>query len=245
MNRGYYYAANGMIMNQRKLDAVGNNLTNMSTVGFKRDTILTKTFDEQMILVKHREETSGTFAHAYVDTSYTDLEQGSLEYTESPFDVAIHGDVYFNIAGYNGEQMLTRNGQWELDGEGYLTLSTSGRVLGENGEIYLGNKDFVIDSDGYIYQDGEVVDRLLLSYIDPEGDVVKFGANMFTSVDAGAVPEGLKFDIIQGAVERSNIDLNYEMTMMMNANRLYEASSAILKLCDGMNQKSNSICKLS
>ena len=160
MNRGYYYAANGMIMNQRKLDAVGNNLTNMSTVGFKRDTILTKTFDEQMILVKHREETSGTFAHAYVDTSYTDLEQGSLEYTESPFDVAIHGDVYFNIAGYNGEQMLTRNGQWELDGEGYLTLSTSGRVLGENGEIYLGNKDFVIDSDGYIYQDGEVVDRL-------------------------------------------------------------------------------------
>ena len=245
MNRGYYYAANGMIMNQRKLDAVGNNLTNMSTVGFKRDTILTKTFDEQMILVKHREETSGTFAHAYVDTSYTDLEQGSLEYTESPFDVAIHGDVYFNIAGYNGEQMLTRNGQWELDGEGYLTLSTSGRVLGENGEIYLGKKDFVIDSDGYIYQDGEVVDRLLLSYIDPEGDVVKFGANMFTSVDAGAVPEGLKFDIIQGAVERSNIDLNYEMTMMMNANRLYEASSAILKLCDGMNQKSNSICKLS
>ena len=79
MNRGYYYAANGMIMNQRKLDAVGNNLTNMSTVGFKRATILTKTFDEQMILVKHREETSGTFAHAYVDTSYTDLEQGSLE----------------------------------------------------------------------------------------------------------------------------------------------------------------------
>ena len=245
MNRGYYYAANGMIMNQRKLDAVGNNLTNMSTVGFKRDTILTKTFDEQMILVKHREETSGTFAHAYVDTSYTDLEQGSLEYTESPFDVAIHGDVYFNIAGYNGEQMLTRNGQWELDGEGYLTLSTSGRVLGENGEIYLGNKDFVIDSDGYIYQDGEVVDRLLLSYIDPEGNVNKFGANMFTSVDAGAVPEGVKFDIIQGAVERSNIDLNYEMTMMMNANRIYEASSAILKLCDSMNQKSNSICKLS
>ncbi len=245
MNRGYYYAANGMIMNQRKLDAIGNNLTNMSTAGYKRDTILTKTFDEQMILVKHREETSGTFAHTYVDTSYTDLGQGSLEYTESPFDVAINGDVYFNIAGYNGEQMLTRNGQWELDGEGYLTLSTSGRVLGENGEIYLGNKDFVIDADGYIYQDGQVVDRLLLSYLDPTGNVNKFGANMFTSVDAGAVPDGVQFDIIQGAVERSNIDLNYEMTMMMNSNRIYEASSAILKLCDSMNQKANSICKLS
>ena len=40
--------------------------------------------------------------------------------------------------GYNGETMLTRNGAWELDGEGYLCLSNSGRILGENGEIAVG-----------------------------------------------------------------------------------------------------------
>ena len=197
-----------------------------------------------MVLVKHREELSGTFGQTYVDTSYTNLEQGSFEFTDSPFDVGINGNVYFNIASYTGQQMLTRNGQWELDSEGYLCLSNSGRILGENGEIYLGDKDFVISTDGTITQDGEVVDRLLLSYINPEGNIDKFGANMFTSVDAGAVPEGEKFDIIQGAYERSNIDLNYEMTMMMNANRLYEASSSILKLIDGLNQKASRICKL-
>ena len=235
MNRGYYYACNGMIMNQRKLDCIGNNLTNMSTAGYKRDTIITNRFQEQMILVKHREETSGTFAQTYVDTSYTDLGQGTFEFTESPFDVAINGDVYFNIASYNGDTMLTRNGQWELDEQGYLCLSSSGRILGENGEIYLGNKDFVIDAD---------VDKLRLSYIDPEGNVDKFGANMFTSVQAGDVPEGTRFEIIQGAYERSNIDVNYEMTMMMNANRIYEASSSLAKLLDSMNQKSSSICKI-
>lgn len=245
MNRGYYIAANGMIMNQRKLDAIGNNLTNMSTSGYKADTILTQRFDEAMILVKHREELSGSFAATYVDTSYTNLEQGTFEFTDSPFDVGINGNVYFNVAAYNGETMLTRNGQWELDGEGYLCLSNSGRILGENGEIFVGNKDFRIDVDGTIYQDGEVIDRLRLSYIDPEGNIDKFGANLFTSVEAMAVPEGERFDIIQGAYERSNIDLNYEMTMMMNANRLYEASSSILQLIDGMNQKAASqICKL-
>ena len=62
MNRGFYYACNGMIMNQRKLDCIGNNLTNMYTPGYKRDTIITNRFQEQMILVKHREELSGTFA---------------------------------------------------------------------------------------------------------------------------------------------------------------------------------------
>ncbi len=243
MNRGYYYACNGMIMNQRMIDCIGNNLANASTAGYKRDTVVTNTFDEQMILVKHRQELSGTFKHQFVDTSYTDLEQSSFEYTESPFDVAINGDVYFNIAGYNGETMLTRNGQWELDSEGYLCLNNSGRILGENGEIYLGNKDFVIDVDGTIYQDGEVVDRLLLSYIDPEGDVTKFGANMFTSVDARAVPEGTRYDIIQGAFERSNIDWNYELTMMMNSNRLYETNSKILQICDSMNRSATSLCK--
>lgn len=245
MNRGLYYAANGMIMNQRKLDCIGNNLANMSTSGYRRDTILTNRFDEAMILVKHRQELSGTFGYTYVDTSYSDLQQGSFEFTDSPFDVGISGNVYFNINGYNGQQMLTRNGQWELDGEGYLCLSNSGRILGENGEIFLGNKDFVIRPDGTIYQDGQMIDRLLLSYIDPEGNIDKFGANMFTSVQAGEVPADEKFEIIQGAYERSNIDLNYEMTMMMNANRLYEASSAIFKLMDSMNQKSaTQICKL-
>ena len=243
MNRGFYYACNGMIMNSRKLDCIGNNLANATTAGYKRDTILVNRFMEQLILVKHREETSGTFAQTYVDTSYTDLEQSNFEYTDSPFDVGIYGNVYFNIRGYNGETMLTRNGQWELDGEGYLTLSSSGRVLGENGEIYLGNKDFVIDSDGAIYQDGELVDRLRLRYINPDAAVKKFGVNMFTEVEAEDPPEDLKYDIIQGAYERSNVDWNYELTMMMNANRLYEASSEMLKICDSINQVKASLCK--
>ena len=238
MNRGIYHSGNGLIMNQRKIDAIGNNLTNMSTPGYRVDNILVNTFAEEMILVKHREETSGKFVHTYIDTSYTNLEQGTFEFTDSPFDVAINGDVYFNINSYTGEQMLTRNGHWELDSAGYLCLSNSGRILGEKGEIYLGNKDFVIDPEGNIYQDGQLIDKLLLSYIDPDGDIDKFGANMFTSVQAGAVPEGTRYEIIQGAYERSNIDLNYELTMMMNAQRMYEASSSVFKVIDAINQKS-------
>ncbi len=243
MNRAFWYAGNGMVLNQRKLDCIGNNLSNASTAGYKRDTIIINTFDEQMALVKHREALSGTFSQAYVDTSYTDLEQGFLEGTESPFDVAIDGDVYFNIAGYNGDTMLTRCGNWELDSEGYLALSHSGRILGENGEIYLGTKDFVIDVDGAIYIDGMLVDRLRLSYIDPESDVTKFGANMFTAVTATEVPEGTRYNILQGVLERSNIDWNYELSMMMNSNRLYEANSSVLKMIDSLVQGSNSLCK--
>lgn len=250
MNRGYYYAANGMFLNQRKMDCIGNNLANVSTAGYKRDTVLTNTFDEQMILVKHREALSGTFAHRYVDTSYTDLEQSSFEYSDSPFDVAIAGDVYFNVRtnypGADSDIMLTRNGQWELDGEGYLALNNSGRIQGENGDIYIGNKDFVIDADGTIYRDyigGEVIDRLRLSYINPDADIKKFGANMFTEVEASDPPADLQYDVIQYATERSNVDWNYELNMLLEANRLYEANSTMLKMCDQLNQGATGLCK--
>lgn len=253
MNRGYYYAANGMILNQRKMDCIGNNLTNVSTAGYKRDTILTNTFDEQMILVKHRSELSGIFTHRYVDTSYTDLEQSNFEYSDSPFDVAIWGDVYFNVRtnypGADSDIMLTRNGQWELDGEGYLVLGHSGRIQGENGDIYLGTKDFLIDVDGRIYlkdDDGQYtqfVDRLRVSYINPDSDVKKFGANMFTEVEASEPPEDLRYDIIQGAVERSNVDWNYELNMLLQAHRMYEANSTILKIFDSLNQGATGLCK--
>lgn len=250
MNRGYYYAANGMILNQRKMDCIGNNLANVSTAGYKRDTILTNTFDEQMILVKHRTKLSGTFTHRYVDTSYTDLDQSNFEFTDSPFDVAIWGDVYFNVRtnypGADSEIMLTRNGQWELDDEGYLVLGHSGRIQGENGDIYLGDKNFVIDTDGRIYRDyigGEYIDRLRVSYINPDADVKKFGANMFTEVQASDPPGELRYDILQGTIERSNVDWNYELNMLMQTYRMYEANSQILKICDSLNQGATGLCK--
>ncbi|MDE6726462.1 MAG: flagellar hook-basal body protein [Oscillospiraceae bacterium] len=250
MNRGYYYAANGMILNQRKMDCIGNNLANVSTAGYKRDTILTNTFDEQMILVKHRSKLSGVFTHRYVDTSYTDLDQSNFEFTDSPFDVAVWGDVYFNVRtnypGADSEIMLTRNGQWELDDQGYLCLGHSGRIQGENGDIYLGDKEFVIDTDGRIYRDhigGEYIDRLRVSYINPDADVKKFGANMFTEVQASDPPEDLRYDILQGTIERSNVDWNYELNMLMQTYRMYEANSQILKICDSLNQGATGLCK--
>lgn len=246
MNRGFYNAANGMIMNQRKIDTYGNNLTNMSTSGYKADTPVTNTFQKELILVQNRRKLSGTFEQTYIERTPTNLDQGSLEYTESKFDVAINGEVYFNVAGFNGQTLLTRNGQWELDGEGYLCANSSGRILGNNGEIQIGTSDFVIDNKGNIIVDGVLIDTLRLSYIDSaNSDVTKVGANLFSSENAEEIPEGLKYDIIQGAYERSNIDVNYQMTQLMDAQRLFEANSSILKQMDAINAKAASeICRV-
>ncbi len=241
MQRAFYNLAQSMINHQRSLDSISNNITNANTSGYRKDSVVYNTFQEELILVENRRATSGTFAQTYVDANITDLEQGALEFTESPYDVAIHGNVYFNIRHANGNVYQTRAGQFELDGEGYLCLNDSGRVQGMGGDIFIGNDDFIVDNKGNILNtQGEIIETLLLSYIPAEADVACFGDHLFTYDGDMAIPENEQFDIIQGAFEKSNVDANEEITELMEIQRLYEASSAILKYMDTLNGRAAS-----
>ena len=236
MLRGYYNAAQGMIVKQRQLDAIGNNIANINTSGYRKDEIVTNTFLDELILVNQRRETSGHLLQTYADISKT-----NFTYTDSRFDVAIFGDMYFNIRANNGTVYQTRNGQWELDGEGYLILGKSGRVQGRNGDIFLGTDEFEINNDGVIFVDGVETDRLLLTYIPPDADVDKVGNNLMLYNGNEQLPDGEWFDVIQGAWEHSNVDGNKEVTQMMEAHRLYQANSQILKQLDQINTKAQDI----
>ncbi|MCM1334113.1 MAG: flagellar hook-basal body protein [Bacteroides sp.] len=244
MLRGFYNAAQAMINKQRQLDAIGNNLVNANTAGYRKDEVVLTTFMDELILVNERKETSGHFLQTYVDDSKTNLEQSNFTFTDSNFDVGIYGNVYFNILARDGEVYQTRNGQWELDGEGYLILGKSGRVQGQNGDIYLGTDDFLIENDGTILINNEPIDRLLLTYIPPEADVDKIGDNLMRYDGDGAIPEGEFYDVIQGAWEHSNVDGNKEVTQMMEAHRLYEANSKILRYLDSINSRAVEIASI-
>ncbi len=237
MLRGFYNAAQGMIVKQRELDAIGNNIVNVNTAGYKKDEIVMNTFMDELILVNKREETSGHFLQTYADISKTNLEQSNFTFTESNFDVGIYGNVYFNIRGANDTIYQTRNGQWELDSEGYLVLGDAGRIQGQNGDIFLGTGDFQIDNAGIIYINNEPVDQLSLTYIPPDADVEKIGDNLMRYEGDGAIPEDEFFDIIQGCWEHSNVDGNKEITQMMEVQRLYEANSKILQALDTINSR--------
>lgn len=244
MLRGYYNAAQGMIVKQRQLDAIGNNIANINTAGYRKDEIVTNTFLDELILVNGRRETSGHLLQTYADISKTNLEQSNFTYTESNFDMAIYGNVYFNIRGQDGAVYQTRNGQFELDGDGYLILGKAGRVQGRNGDIRLNTGDFEVNNAGDIIVNGEIVDRLLLTYIPPDADVDKFGNNLMQYGGNEQLPDGEYYDIIQGAWEHSNVDGNKEVTQMMEAHRLYQANSQILKQLDQINTKAQEIASV-
>jgi len=242
--RGFYNASQAMLVKQRELDAVSNNLANVNNAGYRKDEIVLNTFMKELILVRNRRAASGTFEQTYVEAARTNLEQSNFEYTESRFDIAIWGNMYFNVTDRYGNRLNTKAGQFELDDQGFLCLGKSGRVQGQGGDIYIGSDDFTVETTGVIRNGGGVIDTLLLTYIPPDADVRKAGDNLFRYDGGAEQPEGVTFDVIQGAFEKSNVDGNKEITKMIEVQRLFEANSAILKRFDEINTHTASMAKL-
>jgi len=160
---------------QVRLDALANNLANVSTTGYKRDVSTHKAFPE--ILLRRFNDNGvvriplSSGAWGSVDSAplvgklggvehnelFTVNTQGSLEQTENVFDLALQGDGYFTIETDQGER-LTRNGNFEINAEGTLVTKEGFAVLGENGLISLKKHNFYIDQRGRIFINADLQD---------------------------------------------------------------------------------------
>lgn len=241
MLRGFYTAANGIINEQRIINVKTNNLANVQTAGYKADTAIPTTFAEKLLLISGDHSDTGTIRYRTIANTYTDLQQGTFENTNSRLDMAISGSVYFNVASRKtGEILLTKSGQFSLDYEGYLSLGSSGRVVDENGDpIKLDTADFTVSTTGQILTDNGRTINLGLSYLDENVDVEKVADNLlrpYEPAPAGNIPIGYKYSVMQGWYERSNVDTATEMVEVMNAQGVFTACSNALKIANSINQ---------
>lgn len=142
MTKGFYNLTSGILSQSRRLDTVANNMTNLSTSGYKAEQYTDSTFQEVLISrVGNKDKSSPTVIgeESYIlapSQLYVDYSQGSLEETGLTLDFAIEGDGFFAIQTAQGVE-YTRSGSFSLDGEGYLCLPAHGRVLGADGTTNL------------------------------------------------------------------------------------------------------------
>ncbi|MBR6669125.1 MAG: flagellar hook-basal body complex protein, partial [Ruminococcus sp.] len=111
MLRGYYSAASGILVQQRNLNVIGNNITNASTVGYRAQRVIQSTFDQEVVsrYENGKYTTIGTGSQTnVVDTVETNFNESSIYETENPFDMAIISEGFFNVSGDNGQTFLTR-----------------------------------------------------------------------------------------------------------------------------------------
>lgn len=264
MMTGFYTAASGMLMQQRSLNVISNNMANTKTPGFKSEQVVSTTF-EQELLMRRETGNSGAIGKGapvrIVQDVPSTFDPTFLEETGRPFDVAINGEGYFNIRSADGQQYMTRNGGFDLDEEGYLSLRGVGRVMGRRGEISLkGSSDFTVEQDGSVYDvQGKRVDSLLITQPREGAQLAKFANGMYQvdpnppapPLQAGEVApvEPVVADVItltepdirQYVLEGSNSDMNKEMSLLMETQRTFQACSKALQAIDELNQKTVAI----
>lgn len=248
MVRGLYTAYTGMMNQQHRLDTITNNLANSATTGYKKEGATAQSFDE-MFAVKVRDGSEdyinkriGTMSLGVkIGENYTDFSQGNLTETDNTFDLAIAGDGFFEISFTNkaGVQSYkyTRDGSFTLTKEGYLVTKDGDFVQGQNGNIKLSTTaDVVIDSQGNIFENGEMTDKLKLVDFEDYNYLKKYGENMYDKTE-GYTEKEADGRIEQGFLEASNANVITEMVEMITITRAYETNQKFIQAADDTLEK--------
>ena len=237
MVKGFYNLTSGMLSQGRRLDVVANNITNISTAGYKMERYTDSTFDEvMMIRIGNKQknlyaELGAQQSHILAPSQfYTDFEQGAPEETHLPLDFAIVGEGFFAIQ-LDGQTAYTRSGSFTLDNEGYLCLSEFGRVLDPEGNpIQLYTDKLDVDKVGNLYtKSGDFMGTLGIFTFPDNGALERDERGFFVGDGAQASQE---VEILHGYVERSNVDMVREMVNMITAQRALQSAAEMSKIYD-------------
>ncbi len=165
-----------------------------------------------------------------MDEVNTDFNQGHLITTSNPLDLAIRGEGFFQVQTPEGIR-YTRDGSFSLSSNGYLVTKEGYYVLGENGPLQLlQTGDITISQQGEVFVNDEYIDRLNIVTFADLNQLQKQGDNLYFT---DAVPEPLQdADVVQGALEGSNISIVAEMVDLISAFRAYEANQKVIQTHD-------------
>ena len=250
MIRGLYTSAIGMAGQLKRMDVTANNLANADTPGFRRDVVVTQSFGDVMMQRIRDYEMRG-FATAsgnlgpgslgfIISSIHRDFSTGSLQPTGRPFDLALDGPGFFQVAFTDaaGETTIkyTRGGTFTLSSEGTLVTLTGHPVLNAGGGPITLSSGLVsgivnISDDGVIFVNGEAVDTINVVSFEDATTLRAFGDSLYNiTEDAVAVP--FTGRIVQGFIETSNVNIVREMVEMISLSRAYEANSRMITIAD-------------
>lgn len=237
MFKGFYNLTSAMLSQGRRLDVIANNMTNVSTAGYKADTYTDSTFKEYVVSRignKDKSQPAQLGKSSYIlapSKLYTDYSQGVLEPTDQSLDFALDGDGFFAVQTANGTA-YTRAGSFSLDDQGYLCLPGQGRILDISGEpIALGTDKINVDNAGAIYNEqGTYLGQIGVYSFQDNTQLVRDAQGLFTANGQQAAASSAT--VHQKMVERANVELVREMTSMLTAQRAFQSAAQVSKMYD-------------
>jgi flagellar basal-body rod protein FlgG len=263
MNTSMVSALNAMRSTQMRIDTIGNNIANVNTHGFKGEdvsfgSVLAEAFKD---IPKDPVGTRLTPAELHVGNGSVanlgrlDFSIGAPEETGIPSDLYIDGNAFFQVLGSNNEVRYTRMGSFatNLNAQGQVLLTTA------NGDPVLSTQGSpIVIPNGYTMQVGGNGDIQFVNknnkkdvqqgpqialYTIPNRQSLNAAGDGEYTVPPNALQPALtqNANIKQGFLEQSNVDLQKEMSTLIEAQRMFQFNSRALSFVDQMDGVINNI----
>ena len=226
MVEGIYNGAASLTMLEKWQSAITQNLVASKVAGFKKTNFAVES-DPKIKTNYNPEQAAARHAGGLpVRTTSINFTPGEIEPTQKPTDVAIDGPGFFQIQGADGNNLYTRNGEFQFDKENTLVTRHGLQVLGDGGPVTIDPEQgpVTIAEDGTISQGNNLLGRLQVYKFDDPQKLVRVEGGYFEAPD-GANPQPVaEGKVVQGAIESSNVLPMEELVSLIQVSRAYEAS---------------------
>jgi flagellar basal-body rod protein FlgG len=247
-----------MLVQERMLDVVGNNLANVDTSGFRARVAVNKSFPEVLMdrveryaivdevlneKLEDRKFSPYFRGRSAIDNiSMTNVlsetvmstERGPIQWTDNPTDVVIDGDGFFAVQDGNGNTFYTRAGHFQRNDQGQLVTHDGAFIMGDGGPVAVGEAARVtIGDSGQVFADGELVATLQVVNFATPTYLHHVGKSLLEETAESGPPQPVEgARMVSGGLERSNVQVVLEMVRMIEANRAFEASARSVTIQD-------------
>ena len=174
----FQHGLSGLNAASTYLDSIGNNVANSNTVGYKSgQTIFADVYANALTGAGSNQVGIGVKIAGVVQQ----FTQGNITTTNNTLDIAINGNGFFRMSD-NGVVTYTRNGQFQLDSEGYIVNATGSRLTG-----------YMVDANGVLQYGAPTDINIDTSDLAPATTTeVQAQLNLNSTQD---VPENSPFDM--------------------------------------------------
>jgi flagellar basal-body rod protein FlgF len=236
MDNSLLVSLSHQLASYRAMDVIANNIANVSTPGFKRESAK---FEEFVTMMRPAEGQEGLQSVSFVKDAgvMRDTNQGNIEQTGATYDVALGGAGYFAVQTPAGMR-YTRDGHFSLDANGNLVTSQGYQVQGDGGAITItpNDGDISIAPDGTVSSVvngvGNQLAKLKLVDFPNSALLIKQGSNLYSTTQTPTAPANVS--VRQGALEASNVQPVIEISHMIEVMRAYEATANLSKSQEDM-----------
>lgn len=228
-------AASGLRSRMESLDMLANNLANVATAGYKRDSE-----SYSLYLSPSAEDLAAgadpvTAQLPVIERHWTDFSQGIIQDTGSSLDFAIDGEGMFAVDGPSGP-LYTRTGRFRINGTGALVTAEGYPVrLNDGSSVRLeSTAPLAVSADGTITQSGQTLGQLALVQFAQPSALSKHAGTYYS---ANETPQASNARLVQGKIEGSNVSAPESAVRLITVMRQFEMLTKAVQLNADMNRK--------